>query len=113
MHTGRSDERIPNRLRPLRPVDTRRKWANGVDAYLGIASAGFPNALFSYGPQSPAAFCNGPTSAELQGDAIADLLDYLRANGKSRIESTTPADSAWTDEIDQMLSVSLFDQADS
>jgi hypothetical protein len=41
------------------------------------------------------------------------LLDYLRANGKSRIESTTPADSAWTDEIDQMLSVSLFDQADS
>ena len=41
------------------------------------------------------------------------MLDYLRANGKSRIESTTPADSAWTDEIDQMLSVSLFDQADS
>jgi cation diffusion facilitator CzcD-associated flavoprotein CzcO len=89
------------------------KWADGVDAYLGIASAGFPNALFSYGPQSPAAFCNGPTSAELQGDAIADLLDYLRANGKSRIESTTSADNAWSEEIAQMLSASLFDQADS
>jgi len=100
----------------IRGVDSTAlgdKWASGVDAYLGIASAGFPNALFSYGPQSPAAFCNGPTSAELQGDAIADLLDYLRANGKSRIESTTPADNAWTDEIAQMLSVSLFDQADS
>ena len=89
------------------------KWANGVDAYLGIASAGFPNALFSYGPQSPAAFCNGPTSAELQGDTLADLLDYLRANGKSRIESTTGADTGWTEEIAQMLSASLFDQADS
>jgi cation diffusion facilitator CzcD-associated flavoprotein CzcO len=89
------------------------KWANGVDAYLGIASAGFPNALFSYGPQSPAAFCNGPTSAELQGNVLADLLDYMRANGKSRIESTTGADTAWTEQIEQMLSASLLDQADS
>ena len=83
------------------------------DAYLGLASAGFPNALFSYGPQSPAAFCNGPTSAEMQGDALADLLDYLRANGNTRVESTTAADTAWSEEIAVMLSASLFDQADS
>jgi cation diffusion facilitator CzcD-associated flavoprotein CzcO len=89
------------------------KWANGVDAYLGIATAGFPNILLSYGPQSPAAFCNGPTSAELQGKAIVELLEHLRSNGKSRIESTTGADNAWTKVIAEMLSASLFDQADS
>jgi len=89
------------------------KWAKGVDAFLGMASAGFPNALFSYGPQSPAAFCNGPTSAELQGDAIAELLDFLRTHEKSHIESTADADAAWTKQIDDMLAASLFDQADS
>src|SRR5260370_10733009 len=89
------------------------KWASGVDAYLGIASAGFPNALFSYGPQSPAAFCNGPTSAELQGDAIAELLDFLRTHKKSRIESTADADTSWTKQIDDMLASRLVDQADS
>ena len=100
----------------IRGVDGAKladKWANGVDAYLGLASAGFPNLLLSYGPQSPAAFCNGPTSAEMQGDALADLLDHLRVTGKSRIESTHAADTSWSEEIAVMLAASLFDQADS
>jgi cyclohexanone monooxygenase len=49
----------------------------------------------------------------LQGDAIAELLDFLRTHEKSRIESTADADAAWTKQIDDMLAASLFDQADS
>ena len=45
----------------------KEKWAKGVRAHLGMAVAGFPNLLFVYGPQSPNAFCNGPTCAEVQG----------------------------------------------
>ena len=100
-------------IRGVDGVKLADKWANGVDAYLGIASAGFPNALFSYGPQSPAAFCNGPTSAEMQGQALADLLQHLSVTGRSRIESTHAADTAWSEGIAVMLAASLFDQADS
>ena len=35
-----------------------------------------------YGPQSPTAFWNGPTCAEVQGDWVADLLVHLRERGQ-------------------------------
>ncbi len=73
----------------------REKWARGVRAHLGMAVAGFPNLLFVYGPQSPNAFCNGPTCAELQGDWIARLLDHLHQRNYTRIEATVPAESRW------------------
>jgi cyclohexanone monooxygenase len=69
----------------------KEKWAKGVRAHLGMAVAGFPNLLFVYGPQSPNAFCNGPTCAEVQGDWIARLLDHLRQRNLTRIEATVPA----------------------
>lgn len=36
-------------------------WRNGTWTYLGMAVSGFPNLFFTYGPQAPTAFCNGPT----------------------------------------------------
>jgi len=89
------------------------KWAKGVQTHLGVASAGFPNLLFVYGPQSPNAFCNGPTCAELQGDWIAELLNYVRQRNYSRIEATVAAEEAWREQVLQMADASLFPRADS
>lgn len=36
-------------------------WRNGTRTYLGMGVSGFPNMFFTYGPQGPTAFCNGPT----------------------------------------------------
>lgn len=91
----------------------RDKWAEGVDAYLGIATAGFPNMLFVYGPQSPSGFCIGPTCAEIQGEMIVELLDHLLSNGHSRIESTDGADEQWSEHITEVLDTSLFGKAES
>lgn len=91
----------------------RDKWANGVDAHLGIATAGFPNMLFVYGPQSPSGFAIGPTSAEIQGEMIVGLLDHLLSNGHTRIESTEEADGAWSDHIAEVLDTTLFAKAES
>ena len=68
----------------------REKWAKGVHTHLGMASAGFPNLLFVYGPQSPNAFANGPTCAELQGDWIVQLLDHLRQRNCARCRGNGP-----------------------
>jgi cation diffusion facilitator CzcD-associated flavoprotein CzcO len=89
------------------------KWATGVDAYLGMATHGFPNMLFVYGPQSPSGFCNGPTCAEIQGDMIVDLIEYLRNGRYSRIEATRDADEAWTAHVEEAYAPSPFDRADS
>ena len=66
----------------LRDRDGRslaERWARGVDTHLGMAVHGFPNMLFVYGPQSAAAFCNGPVCAELQGTGSPGCSTTLRA----------------------------------
>lgn len=42
-------------------------WKNGTRTYLGMAICGYPNLFFTYGPQGPTAFCNGPTVSSSQG----------------------------------------------
>jgi cation diffusion facilitator CzcD-associated flavoprotein CzcO len=90
-----------------------QKWARGVRTHLGMASAGFPNLLFVYGPQSPNAFANGPTCAELQGDWIVQLLGHLRQRDLTRFEATAPAEEAWRAEVHGIADQTLFPRADS
>ncbi|HEY5645687.1 MAG TPA: NAD(P)/FAD-dependent oxidoreductase, partial [Pseudomonadales bacterium] len=72
----------------VRGVNDRRLrdyWADGVRTHLGYGVPGFPNMLMLYGPQSPTAFCNGPTCAEVQGEWVVNCLRRLRAQGQTRI----------------------------
>lgn len=89
------------------------KWKSGVRTQLGIASAGFPNLLFLYGPQSPSGFCNGPSCAELQGDWVVDCLKHLAANGLTRIDASPEAEEAWNRHVDELAALTLFPRANS
>lgn len=89
------------------------RWRDGIRAYLGLASAGFPNLLFVYGPHAPTGFLNGPTAAETQGDVVVDCLEYMRKNDFTRIESTPESDEAWADHIREVADMTLFPQTDS
>jgi cation diffusion facilitator CzcD-associated flavoprotein CzcO len=91
----------------------REKWAKGVRTHLGMATAGFPNFLFVYGPHSPNAFANGPTCAELQGDWIAQMLNHLRTRNWARFEPTLPAEAAWRTQVHDIADATLFPRADS
>ena len=91
----------------------RERWADGVETHLGIAIPGVPNLLMLYGPQSPTAFWNGPTCAEVQGDWVADLLVHLRSRGDATIEATEEAARAWTAELDVFAEATLLGKADS
>ena len=94
--------------RPLADI-----WARGVKTHLGMAIPGFPNLLLLYGPQSPTAFCNGPTCAELQGDWVVECLTYLRERGLTRIEATEAAAREWTRHLDDVASRVLLPLGDS
>ena len=91
----------------------KQTWADGVRTHLGVATAGFPNLLFGYGPQSPCGFCNGPTSAEYQGDLLLELIDYLRDKKISRIEAQTEAQETWRKLIADFWASTLFPRARS
>jgi cyclohexanone monooxygenase len=91
----------------------KETWENGVRTNLGVATAGFPNLLFGYGPQSPCGFCNGPSSAEYQGDLLVELMNYLRDNKVTRIEAEPQAQEEWRKLIADFWGTTLFPRAKS
>jgi cyclohexanone monooxygenase len=88
-------------------------FAEGTRTHLGATTAGFPNLFYLYGPQSPSAFCNGPSCAELQGEWVVQCLEHLRGNGLTRIEATPEAEQAWVDHMTELSEETLFGQAAS
>ncbi|MGW5301663.1 flavin-containing monooxygenase [Rhodococcus aetherivorans] len=86
---------------------------DGAHTALGAATAGFPNLMFVYGPQSPSAFCNGPTNAEAQGEWVVNFLDHLMKNDIQRVEATRGAEQVWQQKIDEVCEMALFDRAAS
>ncbi len=100
-------------IRGVEGLTLKEKWAQGARTHLGMASAGFPNLLFLYGPQSPSGFCNGPTCAELQGDWVVEFLKHMRDEGVSRFEATPTAEQTWKDHVEAVGSMTLFPLADS
>ena len=88
-------------------------WKDGVRTFLGVATAGFPNLVFGYGPESPCAFCNGPSSAEYQGELIVGLLKHMRDKGLSRIEAIPSHQEIWHKELCDFWNSTLFPHAKS
>lgn len=89
------------------------KWGPKVETHFGLSTNGFPNMLFLYGPQSPSGFCNGPTSAEEQGDIVVEFLTHVRDAGHGRFENTREAELAWTEHLDGLFEASMFTKAKS
>ena len=89
------------------------KWLEGVRTYLGLAVSQFPNMFFTYGPQAPTAFCNGPTCAELQGEWIVNVLNHMREKGSKSIDAEEQAESEWTKGVTAIANASLLPTAKS
>ncbi|KIW86955.1 uncharacterized protein Z519_12420 [Cladophialophora bantiana CBS 173.52] len=86
----------------------KAKWKQGVRTYLGMAVSGFPNLFFTYGPQAPTAFCNGPTCAELQGEWIVKLMNYTQGRGLKLIEAHEQAEKDWAQGVKTIANMSLL-----
>ena len=100
-------------LRSVKGSSIGENWQQGVRTWLGIGVPDFPNLLMLYGPQSPTAFWNGPTSAEVQGDWIVDLLCWMRKKRLTRIEASHSAAESWNDHMEELAASTLLPQADS
>jgi cation diffusion facilitator CzcD-associated flavoprotein CzcO len=100
-------------IRGLAGRSLKDAWHSGVQTHLGLGIPDFPNLFMLYGPQSPTAFCNGPTCAELQGDWVVDCLCYLRENGRSRISARPEAGESWTQHMADLAAATLLPLADS
>lgn len=89
------------------------KWAQGIYTQFGMASAGFPNMFFMYGPQAPTAFAIGPRTAELQGDWIVQTLEDMKRHRHSRIDATPEAEAIWRKETNDLFNETLIPRSTS
>lgn len=94
-------------------VALRDKWADGPRAYLGVATAGFPNLFLITGPGSPSVLSNMVLSIEQHVDWIADCIDHMRARGLQTIEPTGEAEDAWAQHVTEVADTTLFPSANS
>ncbi|KAK9465237.1 FAD/NAD(P)-binding domain-protein [Lipomyces arxii] len=94
-------------------VCLRDKWAKGTSTYLGLSVAGFPNMFFTYGPQAPTAFSNGPSCIELQSNFIIEVMKYMRQRNIRSINADQIAENEWADEITASANKTLFPLAKS
>ncbi|KAM5345812.1 hypothetical protein ACJ41O_011673 [Fusarium nematophilum] len=72
-----------------------KEWGTGSRTCLGIATSGFPNMLYMYGPQSPTAAAVGPVISEIQSDWIIETMEHMRSKRYSRIEARPEEEKRW------------------
>jgi cyclohexanone monooxygenase len=83
------------------------KWRAGPRAYLGIASAGFPNLFMITGPGSPSVLASMIQAIEQHVDWLADCLGHLRDVGAKSIEPLLKDEDAWVEHVNEVSTVSL------
>jgi cyclohexanone monooxygenase len=71
------------------------KWADGPRAYLGVASAGFPNLFIVTGPGSPSVLTNMVPTIEQHVNFIAGCIAHMRTHGMRSVDPDVSAEDAW------------------
>ncbi|KAF9070157.1 cyclohexanone monooxygenase [Rhodocollybia butyracea] len=94
-------------------ISIKEKWTDGIQSYLGLASATYPNMFWIYGPQSPSSFSNGPSTVELTSEWIIDCIKYMKEHNISTIVPTKDAQHAYSEHVDQLASTGLWFKAKS
>ncbi len=85
----------------------REKWRAGPRAYLGLASAGFPNFFMITGPGSPSVLASMIQAIEQHVDWLADLIGHMRDIGSRAIEPVVADEDAWVEHVNEVSKVSL------
>nr|WP_271210097.1 NAD(P)/FAD-dependent oxidoreductase [Rhodococcus wratislaviensis]GLK35104.1 steroid monooxygenase [Rhodococcus wratislaviensis] len=73
------------------------RWNEGVRTHTGIATEGFPNLFFVYGPQTPHA--NIPPVVQRAGQFAIHAITHLHENDLDYFEAESDAMEAWHDRL--------------
>jgi cation diffusion facilitator CzcD-associated flavoprotein CzcO/acetyl esterase/lipase len=95
-------------IRGISDLAIKDKWAEGPRAYLGLATAGFPNLFMITGPGSPSVLSNVMVSIEQHVEYISELLGHMQAHGLSRAEADKRAEDGWMIHVGEVASRTLL-----
>ncbi len=67
-----------------------------------MTTHGFPNFYFTYGPQGPTAFSNGPSCNELQGDWIVSVVEHLKKERLTSFDPKVEEEQRWKKSVNEL-----------
>jgi cation diffusion facilitator CzcD-associated flavoprotein CzcO len=89
-------------------LELSQRWNEGIYTYLGLMVSRCPNMFLPYSAHSPSVFSNGPTSIEIQGSWIVQVIKKMESNGIQTIEPKRQAEQAWREEILAVANMTLL-----
>ncbi|OCK81840.1 cyclohexanone monooxygenase [Lepidopterella palustris CBS 459.81] len=95
-------------LRSIHGTTLKEEWKSAANTYLGTTVSGYPNMFHLYGPHGPTLLSNGPSSVEVQGRWIVDMIKKMEREGVKYIDPTEEATKAWKARINHLSDISLF-----
>ncbi|KAF2454997.1 putative steroid monooxygenase [Lineolata rhizophorae] len=95
-------------LRSINGTTLLDEWKSAAYTYLGTTVSGYPNMFHLYGPHGPTLLSNGPTSVEIQGRWIADVIKHMERRRIKYINPTPDAARKWKKRINELSDISLF-----
>jgi cation diffusion facilitator CzcD-associated flavoprotein CzcO len=103
-----NDQPIAQRVWGRDGVKLADAWAQGMEAYLGTAIAGFPNMFMLLGPNTGLGHTSVVVMIEAQIDYVMDCLRTMRRSDIATLEVRREAQSAFNDEIQRALQGSVW-----
>lgn len=91
----------------------RDKWSDGVDCYLGVMLAGFPNMFMVNGPASPSLVYNIPVAIEYHVDWIDSAIRYTKEHGYESLVPDFQAEREWSQHVAQVAEGTVYPKVNS
>ncbi|KAI9657049.1 MAG: hypothetical protein M1821_003215 [Bathelium mastoideum] len=95
-------------LKSVKGTYLKDEWERAAYTYLGTTVSGYPNMFHLYGPHGPTLLSNGPTSVEVQGRWIRDVINMINTQGLKYIDPTEEASQEWKKRVNELSDASLF-----
>ncbi|KAJ6145440.1 steroid monooxygenase protein [Penicillium chermesinum] len=95
-------------LQSIQNTKLQEEWAPGAKTYLGTTVSGYPNMFHIYGVHGPTLLSNGPTTVEVQGRWIADIIQKMERNKIKYINPKPEAADKWKDHVVEINQQTLF-----
>jgi cation diffusion facilitator CzcD-associated flavoprotein CzcO len=97
----------PIRITGRGGLDIREAWADGPEAYLGLATAGFPNMFMSYGPNTGSLTNTLVSMVEYQASYMRQAIEYV-ARKDVALDIRSDVHSAFVAEAEERLAKTVF-----
>ncbi|KAJ9145461.1 Baeyer-Villiger monooxygenase [Pleurostoma richardsiae] len=95
-------------LQSINQTALQDEWVNGATTYLGTTVSGYPNMFHIYGVHGPTLLSNGPSTVEVQGRWIADMIQKMETEKIKYINPKIESAKAWKQHILDLNNKTLF-----